>query len=390
MQGVYLGLGLSPRRARVLEASPYLGFVASRGTANRNAITSQKYANSRGFMYARDNMDFVQLILSSGKAGAGYSGTYTASIEYPEGTFNQVTWSGSPSYEAAAGINFISDMVELVTTIPEGARFWVRIFQSSTQGILYSINKYTPFGDALEYSATPIADKTMGGTMTNMSGGYPAMPVGVIGMTRKPSFLLIGDSKCIAGTTDEGDATGDTGELARSIGGDFAYSNVGLGGDTALAFSTGVSSGNRADLAQYCSHILCNLGVNDIQAGRTLATIGGYLQDIYAMFPDKKIYQTTITPKTASTDSWATEENQSAVTNFPFGATGARYEVNEWIRNNVAGIDGYFEVAGAVETSLNSGVWKVPDYTDDGLHENTRGYLLIKNSGVIDPNSFTR
>ena len=64
-----------------------------------------------------------------------------------------------------------------------------------------------------------------------------------------------------------------------------------------------------------------------------------------------------------------------------------RTGLNDELRGGLTGLEGYFDVADAIETSRNSGIWKVTGsangYTADGIHPNTPGSVLVRDSGVI-------
>ena len=68
-----------------------------------------------------------------------------------------------------------------------------------------------------------------------------------------------------------------------------------------------------------------------------------------------------------------------------------RVALNTAIRAKPANVDLVVDLASAVESSLNSGLWAAPpQITPDGIHENPAGYLQIVASGVINPALFTR
>ena len=142
---------------------------------------------------------------------------------------------------------------------------------------------------------------------------------------------------------------------------------------------------HRVALKQYVSHVITENGINDLRASgtglnQTAAVAFGNLQTIWGYFSDKKIYAQTIAPNSTSTDGWATTVNQTPDAN----ATNiAGY--NNILRGTPSPALGYFEVADVVESARNSGKWKAPNYTADGLHELPAGYLTIQNSGAVNP-----
>jgi hypothetical protein len=321
----------------------YLGMVATRGNIASAQNTGLHYGNSRSWHIARDNISTIGVVFGNWRnsteivVGLG-SATYTASIEYPANNLTQVTWSGNGSVTLASGQQILSDMITLPTPIPRGAMFWIRNFQVQPTGILFDSAGplWTASGDALEYSGTVIADQTLNPSHTyvNGSGGGPQYPYAIVGMTKRPSVLLIGDSRTQGNGTDTPDSEGAMGELARSIDPFFAYSNAGASGDGAYQWVAGVpgsngQTNNRVALGQYASHILFNYGVNDVGSGNnfTLAQIQANLQKTWASFPRKKVMQITIAPNTTSTFT-PTSITSTGTTTCTLTAAGAQYLTN--------------------------------------------------------------
>ena len=392
---------------------PYLGQVATGGRIPTVVTTSNTYFMGRRPFVARDNISNPRLVFANWYVNSGVSPyaeangagggniTLTASIEYPAGTFIQATFSqgasgagapptGNPQGVIPTGSEITSDPVP--TTIPVGARFWVRTYQNAPGGITYDNELDQLNGGASNFgtSATAVSDQTMSGTITQVSGNTTATigPVAIIAPTSKPSVLLVGDSRT-QGVNDAFDASGDVGETARSIGPSLAYINAGVAGDTVAGF---IASGKlRTSLARYCTHVLVDFGVNDIYGGATYSTLRGSLQTLWGFWQGRKsVWGTTITPHTTSSDSFATLANQTVTEPTDY----ARVFINDMIRNGTFGLDGYFEVADQVESSRNSGKWKVNGsayaYTLDGVHCSPAGYLLIQSSGAINPTLLVR
>lgn len=78
------------------------------------------------------------------------------------------------------------------------------------------------------------------------------------------------------------------------------------------------------------THCICEMGTNDI-GSTTLAVMQTEMLAVWNALRLRGIlaWQTTITPQTDSTDSWATVANQTARTNF--GATSVWSQLNGWI-----------------------------------------------------------
>ena len=371
--------------------APYLGIVATNLRMPTASTTSNRQFNSRSHHKARDEISALQINLPGWwwqqASGAGFtqyqehptqgSATYCAAIEYPEGTFTQLTFGGNVAGTASAGQDMLSDSVPV--SIPEGASFWVRVHMVSTWGMVYFVgDSNTPvsdqnYGERMEYAASGIVDKTMGGTIANTgtSVGRPLFsPIAIIAQTAKPSVLLVGDSR-VWGQRDTFDADGNKGELARGLGPHFGYINVGSAGDSPSDYLA--SNARRTALAQWCSHVVSQAAINALRSGtgqnKTAAVVLAEQQQILALFPSKRRLTTTTMTRTTSTDSWATVGNQT-----PIDVSARIIEYNDAIRAGVANSVGYFEIADTLESARNSARWRAPGFTTDGLHATPTGY----------------
>jgi hypothetical protein len=285
------------------------------------------------------------------------------------------------------GATVVSDWATI--TIESGSTFYIRQYKSGSYFTYcaaadhnMSSMFYPSGGDGVDYSH---GDLTGGGTLTNewVNSSPPLM---VLGITSSPSFALIGDSRTF-GVYDTMQASGDIGETARSIGQSYAYVNFGTNAQNAAAF-TATLAGNRIFYGRYCSHVLCELGGNDVLSGSYTAnqTVTN-LQTVWALYPNQQIYQTTITPSSTSTNGWINTANQTTSAN-----NSARVSLNTSIRATPSGALGYTDNASALESSLNSGLWIAPSgvaQTSDVVHANNTGYLTLMNSGVINTSVFT-
>lgn len=384
--------------------SPYLGQVATKTSlANFRDITNTQFM-SRSPHFSRTAISSLQVVLPNwcwqsnivptGETNSGGSASYTASVEYPAGVFTQILFSGIATGSAADGNNLVSDVCTVA--IPNGALFWIRYWCSASVAAVYNAGRvsgstnvsYNDVGNGQGFTfGASVADQTLGGTVVNTGVSAPiqsAAPLAIIATTRSPAIFLMGDS-INWGFGDAFDATGNIGETARSIGGSLAYINVGCFGDTSANAS--IAYAKRSTLFQYCSHVVCNYGINGIAGGNTAAQEESFLANLYAFAGKRPVYQNTITPFASSSDQFRTIPLQT--TN---GTNPQRVALNNLIRANT-NINGFFETDGAVEDTLNLGKWKVNGvafgYTIDGIHPSLTGYLTIANSGAINPLVFS-
>lgn len=386
---------LGKPRAREL----YLGAVATGGRISNNFSLSNKQFNSRSHHVARDTISGLRIELPAWWWQRKTSGTYTqyrehpvggpatyrAAIEYPEGTFTQVMFNGSASAEVAGGGAVLSDMTPV--SIPEGASFWVRTYASSAWGIIFEdgdggqttvIDRAN--GESLEYAASGLADKTLGGLIvdSNAAAGPIFRPTAVVAMTRKPTFLLTGDSRAW-GYGDTPNALGDAGELERLIGPNYGYMNVASSGDWLNIFRD--HGTRRAALQQYASHVVVQAAINSLRSGgsgqaKTAVQVLAEQQQVLEMFPTKTRIVTTTAPSTSSSNNFVDQAGQTVNAN-----SAQIIAFNEAVRAGVANSVGSIDLADAAESSRNSGKWKTNGtaraFTSDGLHSTTLGYREV-------------
>lgn len=373
-------------------SSAYLGPVASAGYIPNANVTANKQGMWATPHMVFDNVSSVKLAFPGFfVAGSGFTEaalgaspvTIEASIEYPTNTFTRVTFGGANQGALTQGSLIWSDNVPI--NILRGTVPWVRTWYSCADGIIFTTTPGYQNKGAFGV-ATP--NLVMGGVITASSGaGYG--PCAIIGSTRRPTVALIGDSR-VAGYGDTPDETINMGSFARSVGQSLAYINLGVSGDrleTAKANYT-----KRGELASYCSHILSNLGGNDIGGwSRTPAQAHADLQTLLGLsaFAGKQWWHATAEPfLVTSSDSYATEANQTV------GAETTDTDTfNNTLRGGVAKIAGVIDVASIVESATTAGKWQAPKgqaLTGDGTHPNRRGYLKIQSSGIIQPGMFQR
>jgi hypothetical protein len=393
--------------------SSYLGLVATRcfiPHGNGGAGAQNCMARSRHI--ARDSIASLQLVYANwlvktpstvptgtGEVANGAALQVRASIEYPAGTFTQVTWSASATGTMSAGATLVSDAVSV--TIPDGAPFWVRTFVivpsanntiwSGTFGSYSNSIVDVTNGEALAAGGA-VTDMTMGGTIVDgFSGQINIYPAAIIGNTTKPSVMVLGDSVAL-GVTDAVDYQGDTGTVARTLGSYFGYINASVGGERAQ--NVAASYTNRLALAAYVSSVVVSLGVNDIfAAGSTASATQGYLSTIWAAFASasRKVFQTTLTPITTGT--WSTLSGQTLAS-----GSSNRGPVNAFIRARPAPLSGAFAVTDVYEPWRNAATWDIKTsntttlvaMTPDGIHPASYAYGLVEKSGVIQLSAFAR
>lgn len=382
----YVSNGVAWIQMRVAGGLPaYLGQVATRCAYPTALDTTAKQGMFREMHYARDDITSLWLRFDDkynyNEANSGQPTTVECAVEYPAGVMTRVTFAGANQGVYVAAGTIMSDACPVI--IPDGAMFWLRIWKSNAAGMLGAVGqpaRLSGFGEAFNLGTT-VTNMVMSGTITH-NGSYHSTPTAILGMTQKTSVLLVGDSR-VVGLQDNtaSSQTGDTGEFARSLGGNYGYITVAVSGESAQGFWG--NSSFRASLKQYVSHVICNYGINDLNGGGfTLANMQTLYPYIWAALgaPTKPVYQSTLPPVTTSTDSWATVANQTVAS-----WESIRVAVNDWIRTQGdVQLAGIFDITRCLESAENSGKWR-PNFAPDGIHEGPIATYAIISSGLVNP-----
>lgn len=323
---------------------------------------------------------------------------YTASIEYPVGTFTQVKWSGlaSVAVPTTQDDTGLSDACAVV--IPLGTIFWVRNFCVANGGVPLALGlpvtqattstRWATQGEASALSATAISDLTMTGSVTDGGSGALIYPLCIVATTPAPAFGLIGDSRSIGTISGGGspDANGCQGQITPSLGSSIAWIDVGVGSSLLSQFNTGGQK--RAALMKYCSHVVNGYGINDIRTAsgnRTSAQLEGDFFILSKMFPTKTLLGCTLSPSVpTSLDGYTTTSGQTVDVN-----AGALTTFNAWMQGIPSPYKAVLDIASITNDSTTPTKWKIDAgplaTTTDGLHCNTLGYTDLKASGIINP-----
>lgn len=361
----------------------YLGQVAT------NSRTAWQFDNTNFQLQARtrhvlrDNVTSIQIVYWNGyldvnglevTAGLG-TASLDLGIETAGGTITRVKFSGVNTGTAATGTLLVSDA--LAWSGSAGDVFYLRPWWRNASGILSTGNNIAALsdmahGEALVFGAT-VPDQSQSGTITGLGFDYNLYPVAIIAQTRKPSIIGLSDSRGRGYGDIFSDATGNTGNIFRSLGPSFAYANYGRD-NASLAGMLDAFAGNavRLSLVQYFTHVYLGLDGADLRAGTSAATLLTYLNATVAKVKAAK----------SSAQIFLHTNEPYPVAEAAQNAQAVIY--NDAIRAGISGAAGYFEIDDVVSTSRNSRVWK-PGISDDDVHENNTGYLLVRDSGAVSP-----
>jgi hypothetical protein len=301
------------------------------------------------------------------------------------------TWSGVNTITLTPGQTACSDALYPtafgLAVFPANAAEWFRtgVVAASSTGFPFSYLLSGP-GEGMYAGPLFASQVNATGPMTTPSGGTPASgmltPFAVLGRytVAMPTLCDIGDS-ISAGIEDSSIAEQQSQLAGHGYVGRAAYESDGariyptfrlaISGDTA-------DDGGyvrRAGFFRYCTHGVAAWGVNDIQIEGP-STVFSNLKTAWAlMHADgiQYIYQTTLTPRTTSTDGWATAARQKAY-DFNFVPGGPRDQLNFLIRAGVGTnfLTGIVDVAARVQAKDNIDIWLTNGSsgycTGDGLH----------------------
>lgn len=309
--------------------------------------------------------------------------TVSASIEYPAGTYTQVTWAGATSTSITAGQNIVSDFVTV--NIPANTQFWVRSFVSVTAGQVWHKSHVldTARGEACE-EGVGLSDKTMSGTITGATQGFRPSAMISKGMGfRKVSLGVIGDSITFGSGDGAFDARSNTSWIGRAASSNCPIINCSVSG---TQLGNQVAAGKlsrRLDLFAKAgiTHVIIDWGANDVASVGlgTLQTNASHVIGQVNAAGMKAVY-TTITPKTTSTDKYYTTANQTPATGYTGGASSVRSQFNDWLRGLPSSLYACIENADILETARDSCIWKAGNTQTGYLAANTDSWTVGEGS----------
>lgn len=311
-----------------------------------------------------------------------------------------LTFNGQRTPILSPGATIWSDPISLTRAAAAGLQ--LRQFVSVNAGERWPQGRgmSSSFGDSGSNIAVG-GDFVDGGGTTYAGVGQAFGPSSVIGRmlggaSALQSWAIIGDS-IAQGLNDSGDAFGNYGYLERALGINVPWIN--LSKQSLSAFGWNYNSPFMNTLASgYVSRAVVEFSSNDIyNEARGLATTQANLITIWNEWSLRgtRVYQTTLTPRTTSTDGWATVANQTI---SDATLNNQRIALNEWLRagspivNGVAvavgtagavltgqvghPLYGVLDAADLAETARNSGIWRAA-YVGDGVHPGPTGAAAI-------------
>ena len=304
--------------------------------------------------------------------------TVNATIEYGS-AYVPVLFNGQKTCTIPAGGVVISDPIFL-GPIPAGGVFFSRTHATIAGGLGFagSDGGYRGY-EGVAYNGSDISAGTGISGYTATTGDIQLAPFAVLARTGAGSTLFVGDSITYG--------VGDTGLIQdplppvfswtrRCAAGKFPCYVAGYPGGYAEQFADFAKTPTlHVDLSQLAfSRGVLSFGANDCLTSTTAQVKAAIKSSIAKMrsLGIPRIYVSLVLPRTASTDSWATIENQTPSTGFAVG--GVRDQVNEWIRGLCDGLaDGVIDTC----TGVAIGAAWLPGKTSDGAHPTTGAHATI-------------
>lgn len=418
--GFNLAFGLPPVTSRALvPASDSFG-----SGAGQQVMTRLRH-------YTLFDIEEFRLVYVNGDSLGGpiNKGTFDlrVGVESVFGLFRQVTFNGRVTVTVPPGAIVVSDPIGWAIAGPgNGNPSWAstafQYFFTRTFVTLDGSGGKTPrieaintsIGDACE-TGTGLTDKTISGTV-GTSGVDPYGPAAIVGVPSfgRHSVVFVAGDSIAAGTGDTPTVGTPGGYIMRALyAAKIGTARHAVASQQASALAnmdnTGVHTGFHVTMPSLtgCSHAICQYGFNDMGTlgNQTAAATEARLVLAWLRLGSRgaKVFQTTITPNSTSTDSWATTGNQTTT-----AWNSERIALNDWLRAGapinsttrapvaigtggalLAGsighpLTGYFEAADIAESARNSGIWKA-GYTADGTHPSTTGATAMS-AAITIPN----
>jgi lysophospholipase L1-like esterase len=354
---------------------PFNGF--SSGTSQATNYRSAHWTRRGG------RVSLIRLVFNNSSIGAtgetvGLNAhTVKASIEY-NGVTYPVYFAGQRTKTLAVDEQVISDAVAV--SIPADTMFQVRTFLTvETLGEKWPVAQAanTSLGEGYAHTT----DKSDDVSYTSFSSASVYCPSAILGYTHATdtaNVMMLGSSSWW-GQGDTAEAPYyDFGYGSRALSNEFGYVKFTR---ASTAMSHYLSGAGYARLLAWMNvvkptHVIHQLGSNDLTSSASLATMQSRLAEMWDILGSTgaRVIQTTYTPVTTSSDSWATEAGQTKAS-----SNTVRIATNEWIRSvPSSAITGYLEACSVVESSLNSGLWRANGtagtYTADGTHVTQLGH----------------
>lgn len=346
--------------------------TATASIANNFTSRRSDWASPQGDITDIRCVDYRHAVDSSGVTTGG-ARTIKRYLEYPAGVFHQVKWAAATTIALNTTTSYTSDVIVssvsgLPLVIPAGTKFWWRTVNVSGATVTTFPVIVRP-DDSVTLGlddGNDVTDKGNSGTISATTGNNTFGPNGVIGTVlaaNARAFLVVGDSLAFGqGDVSSVGANGSSGWISRGLAGSYPVCKIAATGVSAqtIAASWFASPSFLPALARLgFTDVICEAGINDLsQVSRTPAQILTDHQTMYTtlvannLFGTERIWQTTMTARTDSTDGYATTANQTPKVDGTYGQVN---DLNASIRAVPAQVHGIID-AMAIEATTPTSV----------------------------------
>lgn len=404
--------------------------VGTRGQISKDSVRTVTAANLKrtyrtNHYFGCDASD-VRIAFAGWKGQDGNVGndqTVECGIEI-SGVTKMFTFAGAATGTIVNGIPiYITDPIFpsdfSLTKFSSQTQFWLRHgyeVASSSQVIptYYVANAGAfPVGESAVSMATGVASLVSStGALPGTGGAYTALfdwrlPLAILGtpLTSTIAYLGLGDSIMDSVSDAQGDPSVDKngwfGRALMALPSFPPFVRIAVTGTTAGGMGTTVAqvlAKPRAVLWPYApgGTLVCEYGGNDISSGASAASAYNSLKTIFSAARQAgmtRIMQTTIPPRSHSTDSFVTPiaaapatNNQTPTTNYQAGSirdslntlitNGVGVDFNTLVDTNAALVSPYYTDETIVSPPFSGGTGV--SNTLDGTHQNVAGNTLMK------------
>ena len=360
-----------------LDGQPFQGIVATRTSVAEGFSDPSTPIYYCFATFARDYISSLRAVWSHWygngvSPGAGKNMTITAEVEYPNGVYTPITFGGKSTVTVLPLTNVTCDPVAV--SIPNGAIFRIRGLYTGCCNQTRGPN--ATIGEGSVFPATGLNLVTARSATFNANFTYT--PSVVIGATTKRSVMIIGDSHPSGLGDSYTRADGSYGTVGGALN-VYPWAQMVQWGGSPADYLAGAGP-LQAELVQYATDVVVELGGNHLFDGDTAAFTLAQQAAIKALYPTKTFHLTTISPKTTSTDNWATLANQTVIAN-----ESELQAYNIAVLANAMGYSTPINLATVMESTPGSGKWKVDGtankYTVEGVHPSQFCYALFPGAG---------
>lgn len=364
-------------------AAEYLGPVANR-TFWPSALLASRYAVTQTRHVLADKVAKIQLTfagvyqINGVETATGFNRTIRASISEDANFTNpiQVTFSGSASGTCLQTALLSSDFVDMPASLQRpGAVLYVRTWQDAGAGGSLPYNYLQ--NNSIDSARGEVTKTSYSSALTDytmVAGPIPAVgtnltqnwmgPVMIRGYTRKPTFILYGDSRLfgMACLPSESGGLGPYQLALDSLG--LAYIVAAVSGDRASWFSAN-SRPQQISLASSASHAIWSYGGNDLSNGDPPETLYANMLLGLAKLPESLVVlpATLGLSNVSSSDAYTSLKGQYFTTSNSYRNT-MRKTYNTSLRSFSRSID----YAPLIEQETWWRLGPSPS-TEDGSHE---------------------